>query len=111
MHTAIWYGRLLMLAAAFAVFGGTLPARADGLEKVASFTSGTSQLVVDDFTQGAETVGLLGITPAVGKTISFAFKRDEWLAFIALWKKAAATSSGPWTIAAALTRVLGRLTP
>jgi hypothetical protein len=102
MHGAFSYGRLLALAAAFAVFGGTLPARADGLDMVTSFPSGTSKLVVADYVDGDTTIGLLAITPAEGKGISFAFDRDEWAAMIGLWRKASDTPSGPWKVAGSM---------
>lgn len=103
MQKARSYGRLLALVAAFGVLGTALPARAAGqLIEIATFTSGGAQLKVDTYTSDGSTVGLLGISPAAGKRISFAFNRSEWTALIALWKKAAATQPGAWTIAGSM---------
>jgi len=74
------------------------PARADGLQRVATFQSGTSQLILDTYTEGTTTVGLIGIKSA-GHTESYSFNKSEFVGLIALWNKAQ-TLSGVSYVAA-----------
>jgi hypothetical protein len=98
MRRAVSLCRLLVLATALTAFGGTAPAAAAGtVNNVGSITNGAAELdtVIYTDTDGSK-VGLLGITGADGKKISFAFRRDEWVSLIALWKQTATAPSTAW---------------
>ena len=70
----------------------------------AGLGAGSAQLSVDTYTDG-DTVGLIGLVDTDGKRISFAFRRDEWLALIALWKKTAAMPAGNWKMVGSMAEV------
>jgi hypothetical protein len=65
-------------------------ARADGLANIGHYTSGDgSSFDIATFSQGGETVGLLGISHKV----SITFHKDEWQSIVAIWRKAHGTQS------------------
>lgn len=80
------------LAASLAIvaFAGlaSAPARADGLQYYATFSSDTEKLVVVDYTTGATTIGLIGIKLSTGASFSYSFDRDELPALVTLWNEA-----------------------
>jgi len=64
------------------------PAVAEGtLQNIATFESGSVELLVDTYTQGTEIIGLIGIK-SNGVTRSYAFARSELPALYALAGKA-----------------------
>jgi hypothetical protein len=90
--------RISSFVAAAALVGLTMaPAQADGLQQVATFKSGTSQLILDTYTEGATVVGLIGIKTA--KTESYSFGKSEFVTLLALWTKAQSLSGAAYTAA------------
>lgn len=73
-----------------------LPAYADGLERLATFSNGGEELAVAIYTEGDETVGLVGIKGTDGKRVSITFNKQEMLTFIALVQRAQAIDSDKW---------------
>jgi len=76
------------------------PCAADGLEIVSSFTGGDAQLKVAVYTEGSQTVGLIGTwapNPQGGQLkVSFTFSKPEMDTFIALVQKALQIHSDQW---------------
>jgi hypothetical protein len=73
---------------------------ADGLEVLSTFTGGDAQLKVAVYTEGNQTVGLIGAwAPATqgGQVkVSFTFDKQEMNTFIALVQKALQIQSAQW---------------
>jgi hypothetical protein len=65
----------------------TLPARAAGLQNIATFHSGSATLLVDTYTDTTGTVGLIDIR-AGGRNLSYSFEKAALPALYALWNKA-----------------------
>ena len=76
------------------------PCAADGLEIISSFTGGDAQLKVAVYTEGAETVGLIGAWGPAAQggplKVSFTFSKQEMDTFIALVQKAIQIQSAQW---------------
>ena len=83
--------------AAFAAFASA-PARADGLQYFATFSSDSEKLVVVDYTTGTTTIGLIGIKLSTG-AYSYSFDRNDLPALMALWNKAENTPGAAYVAA------------
>jgi hypothetical protein len=105
MRRAALVVRFLALTLGLTLAAGAVPAAAAGqLVEIGKVVTGSAQLSVDTYTDG-DTVGLIGLVDTDGKRISFAFRRDEWLALIALWKKTAAMPAGNWKMVGSMAEV------
>lgn len=78
----------------------TQPARANGLQGVATFQSGGATLLVETYTDTSGTVGLIDIRTS-GRNLSYAFEKADLPALYALWNKAQNTASDPAKFVAA----------
>jgi hypothetical protein len=76
------------------------PCSADGLELISSFTGGDAQLKVAVYTEGDQTVGLIGAWGPSAQggqlKVSFTFSKQEMDSFIALVQKALQIHSDRW---------------
>ncbi len=77
----------------------TLPARAAGLQNIATFHSGNVTLLVDTYTDTTGTVGLIDIR-AGGRNLSYSFEKVALPALYALWNKAQNTAQTSKFVAA-----------
>jgi hypothetical protein len=80
------------------VSGTSLPARADGLQLVATLSSASGKLLVADYTQGPSTVGLIAVRVG-SQTYSYSFDKSEIPALVALWTKAERTDGDKFVAA------------
>lgn len=78
------------------------PALADGLQNVGTYHDGNSEFVIDSYSKGAVTVGLIGLDDNNLK-VSYAFDKTDWPAFYRLWQKARAMSSDKLQTAGSVT--------
>jgi hypothetical protein len=85
----------LVLAASAPVFAK------EGLEVLRTFENGDQKIQVATFTQGSETVGLLGIR--AGNRVSFSSRRGMWRDILALLEQAARVQDTRWRFVGALT--------
>ena len=87
-----------MLMAGLAALSLLLPLQAysDGLEILSRFSNGGEEMQVAVYTEGDETVGLVGIRGTDHKHVSITFDKTEMLTFIGLVQKAGAIQSGNW---------------
>jgi hypothetical protein len=73
---------------------------ADGLEILSSFTGGDAQLKIAVYTEGDQTVGLIGAWESATQNgqlkVSFTFTKQEMDTFIALVQKALQIQSAQW---------------
>jgi len=74
----------------------SVQAYSDGLEILSRFNAGGEELEVAVYTEGDQTVGLVGIKGTDGKHVSITFDKKEMLTFIALIQKARAIQSDNW---------------
>ncbi len=73
-----------------------LQAYSDGLEILSRFSNGGEEMQVAVYTEGDETVGLVGIRGTDGKHVSITFNKPQMATFIALVQKAQAIQSDSW---------------
>lgn len=71
-------------------------AYSDGLEILSRFSNGGEDMQVAVYTEGDETVGLVGIRGGDGKHVSITFNKQEMTDFIALVQRAQAIQSDSW---------------
>lgn len=71
-------------------------AYSDGLEVLSRFSNGSEEMQVAVYTEGDETVGLVGIKGTDGKHVSITFDKQQMATFIALVQKARAIQSDGW---------------
>jgi len=71
-------------------------ASADGLEILSRFNAGGEELEIAVYTEGDQTVGLVGIKGTDGKHVSITFDKKEMVTFMALVQKARAIQSDGW---------------
>jgi hypothetical protein len=98
-HRRGWQGFTAgMLIAGLTALSLLLPVQAysDGLEILSRFSNGGEEMQVAVYTEGDETVGLVGIRGTDGKHVSITFNKQEMITFIALVQKAKAIQSDNW---------------
>lgn len=91
--------RSILLAAAvgLAVAFTAVPAKADGLQVLSTFNDGNNdQLAVAIYTEGTETVGLVGMITASNQHISITFDKKEMDTFIGIVRQAQGIDSDQW---------------
>ncbi len=60
---------------------------ADGLHVVSSFSSSNAKLVVANYTDGSEVIGIIGVTTP-SQTFTYSFVKSDLNTLLGLWEKA-----------------------